>query len=83
MERIEKLLVLLTVSFCWCHKTGEYKNEEKPIKVLKHGRKSYSLFRYGLDVLREMIFNTLKATPKKIKFLIKLLDIGEIPCAYS
>jgi len=56
-ERINKLVALLAITFCWCHITGEWLNEIKPIKLKKHGRKAISIFRYGLDCLRETIFN--------------------------
>ena len=56
-ERSEKLLVLLTIAFCWAHKTGEWKHEQKPIEIKKHGRKAVSYFRYGLDVLRDIVLN--------------------------
>ncbi|WP_242602106.1 IS4 family transposase [Legionella yabuuchiae] len=55
--RIERLLALLTVAFCWCHKTGEWRHEQKAIKIKKHGRKAISYFRYGLDLLRDAALN--------------------------
>lgn len=51
------MVALLSVAFCWCHLTGEWKNERKPIITKKHGRKAVSLFRYGLDLIRETLFN--------------------------
>lgn len=56
-ERIKKLFVLLSIAFCWSHKTGEWKHECEPIKIKKHGRPAISLFRYGLDYLIEAIVN--------------------------
>lgn len=56
-ERIEKMLVLLTVGFCWAYKTGEWRHEQKAIKIKKHGRKAVSYFRYGLDLLRDTALN--------------------------
>ena len=56
-DRINKLVALLAITFCWCHITGEWLNEIKPIKIKKHGRKAISIFRYGLDYLREVLFN--------------------------
>ena len=44
-ERIKKLMALLAIAFAWAHKTGEWRNEEKPIKLKKHGRPAISLFR--------------------------------------
>lgn len=57
LDRIEKLLVLLTIAFCWAYKTGEWRNEQKKIKIKKHGRKATSYFRYGLDILRDLVLN--------------------------
>ncbi len=56
-ERISKLLALLAIAFCWCHITGEWLHSHKPIKIKKHGRKAISIFRYGLDQLREILLN--------------------------
>jgi len=55
--RIKKLLVLLSIAFCWAHKAGEWRHEEKPIPSKKHGRKAQSWFRYGLDYLRDILIN--------------------------
>ena len=44
-ERIKKLFALLAIAFCWSHKTGQWRHEEKPIKIKKHGRPAISLFR--------------------------------------
>lgn len=54
-DRIEKLLVLLTIAFCWAHKTGEWRHVQKAIKIKKHGRKGVSFFRYGFDLLRDVV----------------------------
>lgn len=73
-ERIGKLLVLLTVAFVWAHLVGQWKHEEKPIPVKKHGRKAQSWFRYGLDILREILLNPIKKkTNKSWNRLIRLL----------
>lgn len=56
-ERIKKLIVLLAVAFCWAHKTGEWRHENRPIKIKKHGRAEVSLFRYGLDYLVDVLAN--------------------------
>ncbi len=53
--RIKKLVALLAIAFTWAHRTGEWQNEQKPIKIKKHGRPAVSLFRYGLDFLCDSI----------------------------
>lgn len=57
LKRIKKVIVLLAISFCWSHRIGEWQNEIKPIKIKSHGRLSKSIFRYGLDYLRESFYN--------------------------
>ncbi|MDB4444586.1 transposase [bacterium] len=56
-DRIQKLVALLALAYCWCIITGEWLNSLKEIKVKKHGRKAISIFRYGLDELREILLN--------------------------
>ncbi len=56
-ERIDKLIALLGVAFTWCHATGEWSHSRNPIKIKKHGRKSISIFRRGLDHIREILLN--------------------------
>ena len=56
-ERIDKLIALLAIAFAWCHVTGKWRSEQRKIKIKKHGRKEISLFRYGLDFLRQLLLN--------------------------
>lgn len=64
-ERIEKMMALLAVGFCWAHKTGEWCATTKPIKFkrFRNGiRPQYSLFRYGFNFIREVLLNTVEQT---------------------
>lgn len=54
-ERLEKLLALLTVAFCWAYLAGEWLARTSPIKIKKHGRLAKSLFRHGFDHLRRIL----------------------------
>ncbi len=56
-ERISKLLGVLTLALCWCLLLGEWQHEQKPIAIKKHGRRAKSLFRSGLDLLRNIVLN--------------------------
>ena len=38
-ERVQKLLALMAIAYCWCVSTGEWLNSIKPIKI-KEGQKS-------------------------------------------
>ena len=54
-ERIDKLIALLAIAFTWCHVIGQWRHKQKKIRIKKHGRKEISLFRYGLDYIREIL----------------------------
>lgn len=73
LDRINKLVAVLAVTFCWCHITGEWLHQQKPIKIKKHGRPSVSIFRYGLDWLREIVFN-LPGNKRRFNHVIRLLS---------
>ena len=73
LSRIEKLVFVLTVAFCWSHLVGEAKEEEAPIKTKSHVRKAESTFRYGFDELRGIFLKLrekFEAFMKCLKFLI-------------
>ena len=55
--RLERLLAMLALAFCLCHKLGEWLHEEKALKLKKHGRQPKSIFRLGFDKLRGAITN--------------------------
>lgn len=57
LQRVKKLMALLAIAFCWAHKTGEWRHEQKPIKIKTHRRPSVSLFRYGLDYIVDILMN--------------------------
>lgn len=54
-DRLEKLLAFTAIAFSWAHIIGEWRHEVKPIKIKKHERPARSLFRYGLDYLRNCL----------------------------
>lgn len=57
-DRLSKLVALLAIAFCWCHKIGEWLHEQQPLKLKKHGRKPKSIFRRGFEHLRRLILNS-------------------------
>ncbi len=67
-EKMKKLIALLAIAFCWAHKVGEWLQEQKAIKVKKHGRLAKSIFRRGLDHLQEVVLN-LAEKSKQIAFV--------------
>ncbi len=56
-ERLSKLIALLTLALCWAHRIGEWRIEQSPIPIKKHGRKAKSIFRVGFDHLRQILLN--------------------------
>lgn len=78
-EKIEKLLFVLAIAFCWAYKLGGVNDTENPIPKKSHGRMSKSLFRLGLDFFRSVIFFIEKKMREFLKldvplFLKKLLN---------
>lgn len=53
--RIERLIFVLTIAFCWAYKTGNLRDQIKPISLKKHGRKLRSIFREGFNRIRRII----------------------------
>ncbi|MCB1107460.1 MAG: IS4 family transposase, partial [Chlamydiia bacterium] len=75
LPRIETLIFVLTVAFCWSHLVGEVKEKEIPTKTKSHGRKAKSTFRCGFDVLRG-IFLRLGEKIEAFASCLKLLIIN-------
>jgi hypothetical protein len=79
LDRLAKLTALLAVGFAWAHKIGEWRAKLKPIvwkKFKSESRLQYSYFRYGLDFIREKIFNY---SNNKISFKACLDYIFPVP----
>jgi hypothetical protein len=57
-KRLEKLFAVVCIAFVWVYLIGEYQNQIKKIPVLKHNRRAFSIFRYGLDEInRALLFD--------------------------
>jgi hypothetical protein len=50
-------VVFLSIAFVWCHMIGEWINDKKPPKTLKHGRKEKSIFLLGFEFMAETLLN--------------------------
>lgn len=75
LNKISKLVALLAITFCLCHSTGEWLIDTvKAIPIKKHGRKSISVFKYGLDKIRNILLNITENKNKKdLKIVLKVL----------
>lgn len=79
-DRIAKLVALLAAGFAWAHKVGEWLASKKPIMFKKFKdsqRPQYTFFRYGLDYLRDLIFQG-KYNGKEWKECLRVLVITEL-----
>ena len=68
-ERIEKLLVLLTIAFCWAHKTGEWKHGET--KKFYEGDSTLFLVNQREQTTAQVRLNSINA---KVK-LAEMIDM--------
>ena len=58
INRIEKLFSIVMVAFAWAYVVGVFVNQYvKAIRILKHGRKAKSLFKYGLEIIASVLLN--------------------------
>ena len=61
LERIEKLLTVVMLAFTWAYIVGVFVDMNiKPIRILKHGRRAKSFFKYGLEYIANMLLNPRK-----------------------
>ncbi len=51
-DKIEKVVFVLAIAFCWAYRVGDIQDHAQAIKVKTHGRKARSLFREGLNLIR-------------------------------
>lgn len=79
LARVEKLVGVLAIGFCWAHKVGEWKAVvKKAIYLKKHTnsiRPQSSFFRYGFDCIRDAIVNACN----RIKHFKECLTIFDTP----
>ena len=57
MERLSKLVALLTLAMVWAIRVGEWLTVQTPILIKNHGRKAKSVFRVGCDHIRDGMIN--------------------------
>ena len=60
-NRIAKLIALVSVAFMWVYLIGISRNSACPIKIKKHRRKAYCLFKYGLIFIAHALLNPLQS----------------------
>ena len=74
-DKIEKLLFVLAIAFCWAYRMGDIQDKVKPIEIKKHKRKARSLFRVGMDLIRRAFFN--RVCLRKFRSLLTCFNISK------
>jgi len=72
IEKIEKLLVLVSIAYCWCVLIGLWLCEQIKITIKIHGRKQKSIFRCGFDYLTNIFRKLLVGT------IYNILEFNEV-----
>ena len=71
LNRIEKLFSVVMAAFAWAYVAGVFAEESiKPARILKHGRRAKSLFKYGLEIIAAILLNPgMKSNVDVFEFL--------------
>jgi Transposase DDE domain len=76
--RIKRLLVVVVIAFCWTHRTGEWRHEHvNPIKVKKHQRLAKSIFKYGLDWMRDKLLDSKNSLESFCHDFLQFIDFKQ------
>lgn len=67
LERLERLFLLTMIAFVWCYRIGDFIDENiEQIKNKTHGRRSVSVFKYGLDYLSRFLLSGFNALELRV-----------------
>jgi hypothetical protein len=56
-DKLERLLGVVTIAFCWAYKTGDYIDEHEEIPRKSHGRRIRSIFKTGHVYIKSLLSN--------------------------
>ena len=58
LDRINRMIVLVSITFVWSYLTGIYRHENiERIIIKKHGRRAHSFFAFGLALINKALTN--------------------------
>lgn len=81
LERLYKMMILLTIAYAWSVKIGEIKKDIQPIKIKKHGRPEFSWFSYGFRAIQTILLKGAQLQNKLFKLLENItLNKALLPC---
>ncbi|GAQ20691.1 transposase, IS4 [Deinococcus grandis] len=69
-ERVSSLLTVVSVAFIWACVTGEVVARRTATKVKKHGHRTVSVFRLGLDHLQDLLLHPSGASWRTLSTLM-------------
>ncbi len=72
VKKAEALLLVLSFALFWSMQVGSKSIQKKPLEIAKHGRPRVSIFRRGLEILRESIIQ-IHSLLKQLLSCIKTL----------
>jgi hypothetical protein len=81
-ECLKRLFAVVTIAFCWAYHVGAWLNEIKPIRIKKHQRPAKSIFRYGFDRIRHVLFNPQDKQDEFTHVLVLLRNVLMRPKAH-
>jgi len=59
LDRINRMLVLVSITFVWSYLTGIFRHENlEQIIIKKHGRRAHSFFAFGLALITKALCNS-------------------------
>lgn len=77
LDRLYKMMILLAIAYSWAIRIGEIKNNIVPIKIKNHGRREFSFFRYGLQVIQSILLKGAAKLQKNLMFLVEKITLGK------
>jgi len=77
LERLSKMMILLTIAYSWSVKIGEIKNNITPIKIKKHARPEFSFFFYGLRAIQTILLKGTKKLQQKLVILLEKITLNK------
>jgi len=75
-EKLKKLIGCVSLAYAFCANTGLYEHRKvQKIKIKKHGRKSESFSRKGLNIIRDLLKQT-ELLDQLIKKFVRIICIN-------
>jgi len=83
IEKLKKLIAMVSIAYAVCRNMGIYYHKKvQKIKIKKHGYKSASFFRKGIDVVRQYFRTDKDMTDKIEKIILSLLKHLKLQIAH-